>query len=203
MNQVGSYDEELEAIEFEFLEALENGQRPTLEGYITRYPHLKQEISEFVLNAVGHRVRMVGAETAGGNEEDEAGVVRFLRETPIKAESISKRIRDLGLSGPRIAASVNVPVDIIVSIQRQLLSGLPKKLIVKLSRVLRLPIDITTQLTMSLPPKPRLASAYRADGEPGASIDENQTFEQAMLGLQKRGKVTAEQAAEWLGKSDG
>lgn len=199
MSPVGSHEEELEAIELEFLEALDNDQNPTLEDYIHRYPHLKREVTDFIINALKHRYRLAQIDQEASSQVVEAPSTVDWSNAGDAVVSLTDRMRYTGNTAKSLASIINVPVEIVVKLQRRQLREVPDRLVARLARVLRTSALRMQELVEARGPQLRTAGAFRAEGKPEAVVDLVTTFEQEMMSLRDKKKVTEEQAREWLG----
>lgn len=193
-------EERLMQIEMEYMERFERGEAPTLEELVERFPDLREELVDFVLDFVTLEKAAERAELS----EEEAKSVEAAREQatekslkPVGSFKELRMVADKSLGA--LAKAVHLPVSVLDGLERGMivLESVPAKLFVRLGRSLgRAPAEIRSLLQYGN--RQLRAVHWRAEARPKGEKRETMSFEEALRASKEFKASGEEYRRDWL-----
>jgi hypothetical protein len=193
-------EEKLMQIEMEYIERFERGEAPTLEELVERFPDLREELVDFVMDFV----TLENAADRAELSEEEAKSVAATRERALgkglKPVSSLKELRMVvGKKLEALAKAVHLPVSVLDGLERGMivLDTVPVKLFVRLGRSLgRAPAEIRALLQTG---NRQLRSVHwRAEARPKGEKRKAVSFEEALRASKEFKASEEEYRRDWL-----
>lgn len=193
-------EEKLLQIEMEYMEQFERGKAPTLEELVERFPDLREELVDFVLDFV----TLENAAEQTELSEKEAKSVAATREQSIekglKPVGSLKELRVLaGKTLEALAKAVHLPMSVLDGLERGMivLDTVPAKLFERLGRTLgRAPAEIRALLQTG---NRKLRPVHwRAEARPEGGKRKAVSFKEALLASKEFKSSEEEYSQDWL-----
>lgn len=190
-------------IEMEYVERFEWGEAPTLEELVERFPDLREELVDFVLNFV---TLEKAAERAELSEEEMERVTAVREQATGKAlkpvESFKELRKVAGKKLGALAKEVHLPVSVLDSLEQGVivLDSVPTVLFVRLGRCLgRTPADVRALLQAE---NRQLRPVYwRAEPKPNRGKSKAMSFEEALRASEEFEASEEEYRRDWLSEA--
>ena len=192
-------EDEITAIELDFMEAWEAGSNPTLQDYVARYPQHAGAITEFVLGFLeleGALARTPLPVTPSAAAEQ--AVKRALQAVFAPAENLKQVRMALGLDRSQLAQELNLPSIMILWLEGGDIMDSDTRLEAKLGHLTgRTPSQ--TRLLLGAPAPPAAPLMHlKATGTPRNTPAKRRTFREALEECDRQGLLTDGQRREWL-----
>lgn len=187
-------------IEMEYIEQFERGEAPTLEELVERFPDLREELVDFVMDFVtlenaADRAELSEAEVKGVAATRERAIEKGL--TPVS--SLKELRMVVGKKLEALARAVHLPVSVLDGLERGMivLDTVPVKLLVRLGRSLgRAPAEIRALLQSGN--RQLRPVQWRADAMPKGGKRKAVSFEEALRASKEFKASEEEYRQDWL-----
>jgi DNA-binding transcriptional ArsR family regulator len=186
-------EDELKAIETQIFAEFGAGRRPDIDEYLSRHPDFEEQVVEMFWVAMS-TVRL----SDPPSEAEIESVHRLAEQSRSRATNLTERLRELSVTPRSLATALNVPVEVVHLMQKRCLIDLPEELLVRLSRFLRRSVDGVIEIVSAITQQPRLATHFRATGEPVAHAATIRRFDDVIRDLHTKGKLDNSQIDDWL-----
>lgn len=190
-------------IEMEYIERFERGEAPTLEELVERFPDMREELVDFVMDFV---TLEKAAERAELSEEEMESVAAAREQATGKASKPVESFKELRtVAGEKLgtlAKAVHLPVSVLDGLEQGVivLNSVPAKLFVRLGRSLgRAPADIRTLLQAGS--RQLRPVHWRAESAPKRGKGKAMSFEEALRASEEFEASEEEYRRDWLSEA--
>jgi len=198
MTSPNGQSNDLGAIKLQYIQEWEDGQRPTLQDYVVRYPEFEDELTEFVTDFLQLETVRIEDTLQPPSSAAERALARVLAGVFRPANSLREVRKGMGWSHAYIARELNLPPTVVVQLERGALRDWPAKLEARLSRtVCRTPAEVAVLLGVPSTSS-AVAAHYCANGSPEPGSSPVRTFREALEECALRGELSDAQRREWL-----
>lgn len=194
-------EDEIAAIELDFMEAWEAGSSPTLQDYVARYPQYAGAITEFVLGYLELEGALARTPLPDiPSAATERAVKLALQAAFAPADNLKQARIALGLNQRQLAQELNLPSIMILWLEGGDIVDSDTRLEAKLGHLIgRTPVQ--TRLLLAAPAPPAAPPIHlKATGTlpHQNTLAKRRTFREALEECDRQGHLTDGQRREWL-----